>query len=218
MLPAVTVSYAQSLDGRIATHTGSSQWISGPETLTLAHELRRDHDAVLVGIGTVLADDPKLTCRLPGVNVRPLRAVLDSRLRLPEDSHLAASAASHHTVVFTGKDAPAERRQRLAELGVSVAAVDRDGEGLSLHAVLQQLASLGVTTVLVEGGSGVITRFLVQGLVKRMVIVIAPMIIGDGVQAVGDLHVTDLSRALRPTSRSVTTVGNDLVWELAFDA
>jgi riboflavin-specific deaminase-like protein len=217
MLPVVTVSFAQSLDGRIATHTGSSQWISGPETLTLAHELRRDHDALLVGIGTVLADDPKLTCRLPGANARPLRVVLDSRLRLPEGSYLATSARGHDTVVFTGRDAPSEKRGRLEDCGVRIVTVDRDGDGLSIHAVLRELAKLGVSTVLVEGGSGVITRFLAERLVRRLVVVIAPIIIGDGVQAVGDLEVNDLSRAPRATSRSVTTMGDDVVWELSFD-
>jgi 5-amino-6-(5-phosphoribosylamino)uracil reductase/diaminohydroxyphosphoribosylaminopyrimidine deaminase/5-amino-6-(5-phosphoribosylamino)uracil reductase len=218
MLPSVTVSYAQSLDGRIATHTGSSQWISGPDTLTLAHELRRDHDAVLVGIGTVLADNPKLTCRLPGVDARPLRAVLDSRLRLPESSHLATTARSHQTVAFTRVAAPERRRGVLEELGVRVTPVEEEGGRLSLRGVLRNLNSLGASTVLVEGGSGVITRFLAEGLVRRMVVVIAPIIIGDGVQAVGDLAVSDLSRALRPSSRSVTTMGDDVVWELVFDA
>jgi riboflavin-specific deaminase-like protein len=217
MIPAVTESFAQSLDGRIATHTGSSQWISGAETLTLAHELRRDHDAVLVGIGTVLADDPKLTCRLPGVEAQPLRVVLDSRLRLPEGSYLATSARDHDTVVFTAPDAPLDRRRLLEAMGVRVVSVDRHGEGLDLHAVLRELETLGAFTVLVEGGSGVITRFLALGLVRRMVVVIAPIIIGNGVQAVGDLNVGDLSRALRPTSRSVSTMGDDVVWELSFD-
>jgi riboflavin biosynthesis pyrimidine reductase len=106
----------------------------------------------------------------------------------------------------------------LEELGVRVTPVEEEGGRLSLRGVLRNLNSLGASTVLVEGGSGVITRFLAEGLVRRMVVVIAPIIIGDGVQAVGDLAVSDLSRALRPSSRSVTTMGDDVVWELVFDA
>ena len=97
--PRVTLTYAQSLDGRIATSTGQSQWISGEQTLRLAHELRRDHDAILVGAGTVVADDPRLTCRIEGGR-NPHRCVLDTSLRIPLTSHVVAQTHEAPTSLF----------------------------------------------------------------------------------------------------------------------
>ena len=231
-IPRVTVSYAQSLDGRIATATGDSRWISGPASLRLAHRLRRDHQALLVGIGTVLRDDPQLTCRLPGRPAcDPARVVLDSALRLPLDSRLARSADRLPTVVFAcgapeaGSGGVAgsppgreERRAALEALGVRVVDSPPDREGrVPLRWALEQLAGLGYASLFVEGGAQVITSFLRQGLVHRLLVVVAPLLIGQGVQAVGDLGVRALSEALRPRRSRVRRCGEEQVWELEFD-
>jgi riboflavin-specific deaminase-like protein len=209
----VTVSYAQSLDGRIATATGDSRTISGPATLRLAHRLRRENQAILVGINTVLKDDPRLTCRL--VRGRsPLRVVLDSSLRLPPECELASGAADQPTWVFSGPDASREREQTLTALGVKVSRVPAGPEGLDLQRVLDLLEEAGLLSLLVEGGGRVITAFLRAGLVDRLVITTAPLLLGKGVEAVGDLGVTALAGALRPERVRRRRFGPDLVWDL----
>jgi riboflavin-specific deaminase-like protein len=223
-MPRVTLSYAQSLDGRIATATGDSRWISGPATLRLAHRLRARNQALLVGIGTVLRDDPRLTCRLPGRRARsPARVVLDSGLRLPPDSRLARGAGELPTLVFTvagGSDDPARasRRAALEALGVRVVEGRADAAGrVELRWALGRLAALGYASLFVEGGAGVITSFLRQHLVHRLLVVVAPLLIGTGVQAVGDLGVARLGEALRPRRCRLRRCGAERVWELDFD-
>lgn len=215
----MTLTYAQSLDGRIATATGQSQWISGDETLHLAHELRRDSDAILVGAGTVIADDPRLTCRIERGR-DPHRCVLDSTLRVPAESHIVSQAASVATTVFfdaSRMDAEQEARaSTLRRAGVELVDVPATESGLDLRAVLLHLRESGHASLLVEGGSGVITSFFRAALVDRLVLVSAPMVIGSGTEAVGDLGTERLSAALRGTTRSVRQLGNDVVWEVAF--
>jgi riboflavin-specific deaminase-like protein len=209
----VTVSYAQSLDGRIATAAGDSRTISGSASLRLAHRLRRENQAILVGINTVLRDDPRLTCRL--VRGRsPLRVVLDGRLRLPLESELAAGAAVQPTWVFAGPDASYERERALTALGVRVSRVPAGPEGLDLRTVLRRLEEAGLLSLLVEGGGRVITAFLRAGLVDRLVITTAPLLLGKGIEAVGDLGITALAGALRPERVRRRRFGSDLVWDL----
>ncbi|MFW5741954.1 MAG: RibD family protein [Spirochaetota bacterium] len=218
--PRVTLSYAQTLDGRIATASGQSQWISGNETLRLAHELRRDHDAILVGAGTVIADDPRLTCRIAdGRN--PHRCVLDSSLRIPTTARLVAHAGETATSVFhdgSAADDGFDRRARaLRNAGVELVGVPASVHGLDLRAVLEYLYASGVASLLVEGGSRVLTSFFRARLVDRLVLVSAPMIVGRGTEAIGDLGVERLSSAQRGTTRSVRRLGDDVVWEIGFE-
>jgi riboflavin-specific deaminase-like protein len=212
----VTVSYAQSIDGRIATATGDSRWISGPGTLKLAQRLRKTHEAVLVGIGTVLRDDPELTCRLRGCP-SPVRVILDSRLRLPPESTVVRTADSVPTVVLTTSGASAEARRKLELWGVRVAVLPADDAGrIDVAEVVKYLAAEGFRSLFVEGGGQVITSFLRARLVDRLVVVTAPLVIGAGTEAVGDLGVRGLSEALRPERARVRRIGADLVWELSF--
>lgn len=213
--PYVTLSWAQTLDGRIATLTGDSQWIGGPESLTFAHELRRDNDAILVGIGTVLQDNPRLTCRIPGGR-NPVRVVLDSNLRLPEDSALATSLDQAPTVVFTSVLAPESKRQRLVAQGVEVVLLPGSGSPLDLGALLDELGRRQIASVFVEGGAGVLTAFLAQGLADRAVVVTAPFFLGRGIEAVGDLGHRVLAQAPRPRSWRRWDLGADLATELIF--
>jgi riboflavin-specific deaminase-like protein len=213
----LTVTFAQSLDGRIATLTGQSQWISGDRTLRLAHRLRRDHDAVLVGIGTVRKDNPELTCRLVR-GTSPVRVVLDSKLAIPMESKLVQTAHRLPTIVICSLKADGKRAEDLRSRGVDVSGVHDDGQGnLDVHEVLNFLAAKGLRSLLIEGGSKVITSFLRAGLVNRLVVVTAPIIIGEGVPSVGDLGVRSLPDARRFHSVRIHRRGKDLVWELRCD-
>jgi riboflavin-specific deaminase-like protein len=212
MRPYVTLSWAQSLDGRIATSTGDSRWIGGPESLTFAHELRRDNEAILVGIGTVLADNPRLTCRIPGGR-NPRRVVLDARLRLPPDAALA-DISEAPTAVYTAASDP-KLEAPLAARGVEIRRAFREGSGLDLVQVLDDLGARGVATLFVEGGAAVLTSFLAAGLADRVVVVTAPFLIGGGVSAVGDLGHRVLAAVPRPRWRR-WELGADLATELVF--
>lgn len=199
--PGVTLKLATSLDARVATSTGHSQWITGPDSRARGHLLRANHDAILVGIGTVLADDPELTCRLPGLETaNPVRVVLDSALRLPVTSRLAQGAASvAPTWVVTLAGADAGRAATLEALGVRVLRVDADETGrLPVAGALTALAGQGLTRLLVEGGPSAATSFLKAGLVDQVEWFRAPMLIGgDGLPAVGALGADMLEQALR---------------------
>jgi diaminohydroxyphosphoribosylaminopyrimidine deaminase/5-amino-6-(5-phosphoribosylamino)uracil reductase len=209
-----TVTFAQSLDGRIATLTGQSQWISSDRTRRLAHRLRRDHDGILVGIGTVRKDDPELTCRLVR-GKSPTRVVLDSKLSIPPESKLVKTACRVPTIVICSPEADQNRVEGLRSAGLVVAEVHDDGQGnLDIHEVLQFLASKGLKSLLIEGGSSVITSFLRAGLVARLVVVTAPILIGVGIPCIGDLGVRNLREAHRFKGVRVRRRGRDLVWEL----
>lgn len=212
--PYVTLSWAQTLDGRIATTTGDSQWIGGPESLEFAHELRRDNQAILVGIGTVLKDNPRLTCRIPGGR-NPIRVVLDGALRLPLDSALATTLDQAPTLVYTLPGVLEDRRRELEGLGVEVIPV-ASAPGVDLGAVLDDLGARGIETLFVEGGAAVLTAFLSQGLANRAVVVTAPFLLGQGIEAIGDLGNRILAQAPRPLSWKRWDLGADLATELIF--
>ncbi|HLH74859.1 MAG TPA: dihydrofolate reductase family protein [Chloroflexota bacterium] len=211
--PVVTVHYAQSLDGQIATCTGDSRWISSPATLTYAHALRAENQAVLVGVGTIIADDPRLTLRLVR-GEQPRRVVLDSALRIPLGSMVLNDSAKASTVLITTPRASAERIVRLCAKGVDVVVVEESDDGkVCLASALECLSSFGIERVLVEGGNQTITSFLRAGLVSRLAICIAPLLIGKGVGAVGDLGVVRLAQAIRFQTAQWIPAGPDLIFE-----
>lgn len=209
--PLVTVSYAQTLDGRLATSTGSSQWISGPESLRFAHELRAGHDAIMVGIGTVQRDNPRLTVRLVAGR-DPLRVVVDSNLRTPLTAAVLASNAAVGTVLAITPRASAARQAAVRALGATLLPLPADAQGqVDLVALLGTLHACGVATVLVEGGARLITALLRARSVDRLVVCLAPKILGAGIEAVGDLGIDDLARALVLRDMTVTPHGADFV-------
>lgn len=212
-IPLVTVKFASTLDGRIATTSGSSKWISSEASLKLAHQLRAVNDAVMVGIGTVLADDPELTVRLvKGRN--PARIVVDSTLRIPLDSRLVKTSDSAKTIVATTHRASPQKAEALRRSGVEVLTVPRDADGeVHLGRLLGILGERGFTSVLVEGGAGIITAMLGRGLADRLVAIVAPKILGKGIEAVGELHITDVGQAIKLSFRRVYRRGADLVIE-----
>lgn len=209
--PAVTVAYAQTLDGRLATATGSSQWISGPESLRFAHELRASHDALMVGVGTVCQDDPRLTVRL-ATGRDPLRVIVDSTLRMPSTAAVLTGGAATGTLLAVTERASAERRAAVEALGAGVLVLPAAADGrVDLPALLHALAARGIGTVMVEGGAGLITALLRLRLVDRLAVTIAPKLLGAGIEAVGDLAIHSLDDAVMLTNMRVTQYGPDVV-------
>lgn len=209
--PTVTVSYAQTLDGRLATAGGSSRWISCPESLRFAHTLRSEHDAVMVGAGTVCNDDPRLTVRhVPGED--PLRVVVDGSLRTPPTAAVLANGAAKGTVLAVTNRVPEARRKNAASLGATVLRMPGDAAGrVDLGALLSELYALGVRSVMVEGGAALITSLLRDRLVDRLAVCIAPKVLGSGIEAVGDLGIRELAGSLILSDTSVIPYGVDLI-------
>jgi riboflavin-specific deaminase-like protein len=209
--PRVTLHFAQTLDGRIATRTGCSQWISGPGSLRLAHELRAAHDAVMVGAGTVCSDNPRLTVR-HAEGRSPLRIIVDSTLRLPLTSYVLTDRRAA-TIVVAADTAEDDKVARIRQLGVDVLLVASDSRGVDISDLLSALSSRGVSSVLVEGGNRLLTSLLTVGAVDRIVICIAPKIIGEGLNALGDLGIDDLSQAITFAASSCTSLEGDLIFD-----
>ena len=210
-IPFVTVKFAQSLDGRIATASGHSRWISGEQALKFAHALRSHHDAVLIGCGTLVKDDPELTVRLAkGRN--PVRIVVDSHLRISPTAKILKDQEVARTVIATTSQAPRERRDRLAEIGIEVLTVDTDKDHrVDLMRLLFALGKRNVSSVLVEGGAGLITSMLAEQLADRVVVIVAPRIIGKGIESVGDLRIKTVDESVRLSYRNIRRLGDDLV-------
>jgi diaminohydroxyphosphoribosylaminopyrimidine deaminase/5-amino-6-(5-phosphoribosylamino)uracil reductase len=212
--PLVTLKLATSLDGRIATATGESRWITGPAARERAHLLRATHDAVLVGTGTAMADDPQLTCRLPGLETRsPVRIVLDRQLRLPARLRLFTDEARASTWVAALPSSNPARQGELAASGVKIIAATPDHAGnLDLAALLRQFGDEGLTRLLVEGGGQLAAALLRQGLVDRLVWMRAAMTIGgDGLPAVAALALATLAEVPRFRLISSETAGGDVI-------
>lgn len=197
--PLVTVKTATSADGRIAARGGASQWITSAAARARAHLMRAQHDAVMVGSGTVMADDPQLTCRLPGLEARsPVRVVLDSRLRIDSKAALVASAKAVPTWIATRADSDADTIAQLRATGVEVLTLAAgDGGHIDGAAVLAELARRGITRVLAESGAALGASLLRQGLVDRIAWFRAPALIGgDGIPAFGALGVEKIEDML----------------------
>jgi len=210
MTPRITLKLATSLDGRIATASGESKWITGPQAREAVHGLRAVHQAVLVGVETVIADDPALTVRLAGyAGPQPRRIVLDSRQRIPQTSALISTAASVPTILVTTRSS----NQRLTDAGVTVLEVSEHEGRVDLHAAIEALEGVDVKSVLVEGGGQVAASFLQAGLVDAIEWFRAPILLGDeGRPAIGCLDLTSLAAAPRFRRVDVSAVGEDL-WE-----
>ena len=219
-LPLVTLKLASTLDGRIATSTGESRWITGTEARREVHALRARHDAVMVGSGTILADDPDLTCRIPGMERVPmLRVVADARLRTPPNARLVREARAAPTWLLTGAGHRPSALAPYIQAGVEVVTVRRAiGGGLQPRAMLATLAARGVTRVMVEGGAGLAAALLRTGLVDRLIWFHAPGTMGaEGLASLGPLGVTLLAGMPRfrllETRRLGPDVMNDYVKE-----
>lgn len=208
---SVSLKLATSLDGRIATATGESRWITGDQSRQQVHRLRAAHDAVVVGVETALADDPELTVRLAEFNgPQPARVVLDSRQRLADGCKLIATARDIPTYLIS-TSAP---QARLVDAGVRVLQIHAVGdERPELHDVVRALAAEGLTRLFVEGGGQVAASFLRCGLVDRLEWFRAPIIIGgEGRPGIGALAILALSDAPKLKRVDLQLLGPD-VWE-----
>lgn len=195
-MPYVTLKIAQSLDGRVATVTGHSQWITSYPARVEAHRIRRENDAIIVGIGTVLADNPQLTVRHVKGN-SPVRVVLDSRLRIPLSSRLLNDDHVNKTIIATvSKDHT--KISKIKSTGAHVWEIPTNANGsISILALLKKVADARMSAVMVEGGSQVSTSFLKEKMVDRLVVAIAPMIVGKGIEAIRDLGVLSVDKCIR---------------------
>ena len=211
--PLFTLKLAASLDGRIATASGESRWITGQEARAVAHGLRASHDAVLVGSGTALADDPALDCRLSGMAVRsPVRLVADGRLRLPPAARVVRTAAHQPTWVLTRPNGDTDHRAALLARGVRLIDVEPGADGrLTPATIAAALGRCGLTRVLIEGGAAIAAAFLAAGLIDRIAWFTAPMLLGGaGWQAVAPLPVGALADVPRWSALALERVGTDI--------
>jgi diaminohydroxyphosphoribosylaminopyrimidine deaminase/5-amino-6-(5-phosphoribosylamino)uracil reductase len=211
--PLVTLKLAATLDGRIATRGGDARWITGPAARREAHALRAVSDAILVGAGTVRADDPRLTCRIAGGH-DPLRIVLASRsLELPRRARVLVDGRAP-TLVVAPAGASAARVESLRRTGVEVLLLPGARGRVPFGTLVRALAERGLTTLLIEGGATVAAEVLQAGVVDRVVLFVAHALLGgDAIPAIGALGIDRVAQAVRLTGTRVRQVGQDLVVE-----
>jgi diaminohydroxyphosphoribosylaminopyrimidine deaminase/5-amino-6-(5-phosphoribosylamino)uracil reductase len=207
--PNVTLKLATTLDGKIALASGESRWITGERARAHTHLERAKHDAVMIGIGSALADDPELTCRLPGLSApRLVRIVVDSKARLPKTSKLALSAKSIPAWVVT---APGANAEALRHGGVKVIHAPAAASGIDLTAAMQALAAEGLTRIMVEGGATLASSLLKSRLVDRLLWYRAPSLMGEGISAVASLGLTALNDLPRLKREETIRLGDDVL-------
>jgi len=204
-LPYVTLKFAQSLDGRIATRTGHSQWISSQESLKLSHRLRAINDAILIGSGTLKKDNPQLTTRLvKGHN--PIRIVLSRAGKFPLTRSLFSDNQAPTYVASSALNPQNDNR------GFEVIPMSKGKSGGDLKGLLASLGKMNITTLLVEGGSGALTSFLSQRLADKIIVSIAPIVIGQGINSVGDLGIRWLDDSIKFEKMEFEALGSDMVF------
>lgn len=213
--PMVTLKLASSLDGRIATQGGQSQWITGTPARRMGHAMRGRHDGVMVGVGTVLADNPDLTCRIPGFRSNPVvRIVADSHLRTPLTSRLLTTVAEHPTWFLLREGTNLAREEAFTNIGAKLIKIPGSSMGVDLTAAMRELGTAGLTSVLVEGGGQLAAALLRADLVDRIAWFHAPAIMGgDGWPAVQAFGVETLAAMPRFRRHCVTAIGDDMLSE-----
>ncbi|MHB8918335.1 MAG: bifunctional diaminohydroxyphosphoribosylaminopyrimidine deaminase/5-amino-6-(5-phosphoribosylamino)uracil reductase RibD [Desulfocucumaceae bacterium] len=214
--PFVVMKAAVSLDGKIATRSGDSKWITGPEAREYGHRLRDRYDAIMVGVNTVLADDPALTTRLPQGGRDPVRIIMDSSARTPPGARVIKGPSEAPAVIMVTGSAPRDRVLKLREAGAQVVTLPANGEGrVDVQALMGHLAGREITSVLIEGGGEVHASALSSGMVDKVVWFVAPMLIG-GRDAPGPLAGRGplrLQEAVVLERVSVSRMGNDILIE-----
>jgi diaminohydroxyphosphoribosylaminopyrimidine deaminase/5-amino-6-(5-phosphoribosylamino)uracil reductase len=214
--PFVLLKVAASLDGKIATVTGESRWITNERSRLLVHQLRDQVDAIMVGINTVLRDDPLLTTRLPGGGGRdPMRIIVDSRLRLPCEARVLTASTTAWTLVATTPEAPREKQRQLEAAGAKILIVEGDGPRVPLGSLLDQLGAMQVTSVLLEGGGELHSSALRAGIVDKVLYFLAPKLIGGRAAppAIGGEGFARLDEAVTLERVHVRQLDDDLLIE-----
>jgi len=209
--PFITLKYAQTIDGRIATVTGDARFISSFPALRYAHYLRSIHDAVLVGIGTVLRDDPALTVRhIKGRN--PLRVVVDTKLRISPSAQVLKEQDKAKTIIATTSYRDQNKYSILQERGIEILEVAENSSGsVDLKGLFSALGKRGVSSILVEGGSALITSLVKEQLFDRLVVIVAPKLLGTGIDALGNLEILQIEGAIKLSFLTIKRLGNDLI-------
>lgn len=213
-LPFVTMKIAQTLDGKIATARGESKWITSPEARRAGHHLRDRNDAILVGVNTVLKDDPSLTARIPGGR-DPVRVIVDSRLRTPLASRVITQRSAAPTIIATTPAAPKAKIRKIESAGAEVLVVKAKDARVDLQDLVKKLGKRGIMSVLIEGGAEVHASALRAGIVDKAVLFIAPMFMTgrDSLPSIGGRSPRKLRDAIRFSGAEADTVGDDLMIE-----
>lgn len=213
-LPFVTLKLAMTLDGKIATRTGDSRWVSCEQSRRMVHRLRERSDAVMVGVGTVLADDPELNARNGKRITYPTRVIVDSQGRTPATARVLLQPAGE-TVVAVTDAAPAGRVRKLEEAGARILPVEERGSLVSLPHLMQKLGEIGITSVLIEGGGSIAASALAAGIVDKVIVFVAPKIVGgeSARTPVEGPGVETMDDALQLERLTVRNVGCDLLIE-----
>ena len=214
--PYILLKVAQTLDGRIASSSGHSKWVTSEDSRSASHKMRAQYDAILVGIGTVLMDDPHLTVR-KAKGISPKRIVLDSQLRVPLDANVLSDESPNKTIIVTTNSASKEKIGRIVDRGSTVLVLDADERGWVPQDVLwKELGKLGITSIMVEGGSQVHTDCLKGRHADEIVVFIAPKLLGTGVDAIGDLGIRNMNSALELENLKIKRLENDFMVSATF--
>jgi diaminohydroxyphosphoribosylaminopyrimidine deaminase/5-amino-6-(5-phosphoribosylamino)uracil reductase len=211
--PFVTLKLAISLDGRIAASSGDSRWISSDESRQLVHQWRREADAVMVGAGTVIADNPRLTCRVEGGR-DPVRVIIDQRLRSPADARVFTQRSPAATIIVTSIS-NAARVQRRYGTRVQAIAAPFDNRRIALREVMREFGRRGWSKILIEGGANLAAAALQARIVDRVAFFVAPLIIGCGLPAVEGLLARTVREAIKLKNLEARRIGAD--WLLQAD-
>lgn len=209
--PYVLMKYAMTADGKIATHSGQSKWITGEQARANVQATRHQYSAIMVGIETVLADDPLLNCRIPNAK-QPIRIVCDSQLRTPLECQLVQTAKEYHTIIATACD-DLQKIERFQPLGVRILVCKAKNKRVDLHDLLQKLGEMQIDSLLLEGGSSLNFSALESGIVNRIHCYIAPKLVG-GKQAktpIGGQGINDIANAVKLKLISSELIGNDIL-------
>jgi diaminohydroxyphosphoribosylaminopyrimidine deaminase / 5-amino-6-(5-phosphoribosylamino)uracil reductase len=209
--PLVTLKLATSLDGRVATRSGDSKWISGEQSRALVHRWRAESDAIAVGIGTAIADDPLLTARDVDALRQPARVVFDSEARLPLGSNLVRSVQDSPLIVVIGPAADRKRAEELRAAGAEVVAAAGDEPGARIEAALGDLGRRGITSLFLEGGPVLAGAFAAAGEVDEVRLFVAPLLLGGGRSALEGEGAATIADAARALSAEAETVGDDVL-------
>ena len=211
-MPFGILKTAMTLDGKIATHTGHSKWITGNASRLRVHQLRNSYDGIMVGIGTVLADNPELTTRLPIGGKNPIRIIVDTMARTPLTSKVVTDGLSR-TIIAVAPDAPANRIAALEANGVEILPIKRSEHGLDLRELFKTLGSQNITSVLIEGGASLNSSALKANIVDKVEWYIAPKIIGgsSAPSPIGGLGLPDINQALLLEDINTKAIGEDIL-------
>lgn len=210
--PFVTLKIAQTIDGRIATMSGDSKWITGKDARTFAHKLRSENEAVLVGTGTVKADNPSLTTRFLKGN-DPYRIVISESMEFPRSCKLIANNKDYKTIIATTKRSLARYSKNKKTNGLTFWEIKKSGKNkLNLDDLLQKAYAFGIHSILVEGGSQMATSFLKAKLVDKLVVITAPLFLGSGLNSIGNLEIGAIKNAIKLKNYSRFQCGEDEVF------